>query len=77
MSDYKTMHTALKTMTERELRVAIQQEVDRGQSARVDLLSRMVGRYNRVRGSRLQREIIGLLTKKGERKVNAILDSDR
>lgn len=66
----------MTSLTERELRAAIQAEVDRGPDARVDTLKRLVGRFNRLRGGRCQRGVLGLLSRQGSKDVNSILDAD-
>lgn len=75
MSGYKAAHSSMRGMTEKELREAIQAEVDKGAESRPDLLSRLVGRYNRVRGSRCMREVLTLLGKRGKHDVYSVLDS--
>lgn len=77
VANYKAAHQAMGEMTERELRDAIQAEVDRGPAARVDLLTRFIGRFNRMRGQRCQRAVLALLDKRGAKNVDAVLDSNR
>lgn len=66
----------LNDMTEAELRIAMQQCVD-SSPVKVDMLKRLVGRYNRLRGERCMTGVMGLLSYKGKRDVNAVLDSNR
>lgn len=68
--------TNLNDMTLEELRVAMQKALD---ANKVDMLRRIVGRYNRVEGLRCMTGIMGLLSYKGQsrRDVNAVLDSHR
>lgn len=74
--NYGAMHKNLKSMTEKDLLNAIQQEVDRDQP-RPDMLRRLAGRLNKVRGSRVMATVMGMLSAKGKRDVNAALVSDR
>lgn len=76
---YKVLHKTLAKMTEAELRKAMQDEVDRGDLARSDLLSRLVGRFNRLRATRCTRNVMGLLAYKSsrDRNISAALDSNR
>lgn len=76
LAGYKAAHKNMRLMTLKELAVALQAEID-ADHPRVDLIMRLVGRYNRMDGARRQREIIGLLSKPGKRDVNAILGHNR
>lgn len=73
---YTDLHSTLQDMTETELRDAMQKEID-SPFPRSDALARMLGRFNRLRGERAKRNVLGLLGYKGKRNVNAALDSDR
>lgn len=73
---YTDLHDALQKMTEPELREAMQKEID-SPDPRSDALARMLGRFNRLRGERCKRNVLGLLGYKGKRDVNAALDSNR
>lgn len=75
VATYKAAHRGMKSMSERELRDAMQAEIDKGPEARVDLLTRLIGRFNRKRGARCQRDILGLLSKRGRKDVDATLDN--
>ena len=77
LAGYKEAHKSMKNMSEVELRQAIQAEVDKGALARPDLLSRLVGRFNRVRGSRCMRDVLALLGKRGKHDVYSVLDGIR
>lgn len=72
---YKTLLVNLSALTESELRKAIQEEINKA-NPRPDMLARMVGRYNRVRGARAMTGVLGLLSYKGKRDVSAVLDSN-
>jgi hypothetical protein len=74
---YKELHVSLPNMTEQDLRDAMQAELNKGEKARPDLLARLIGRFNRMRGSRVARNVLGLLSYRGKKDVNAALDSDR
>lgn len=74
---YKEAHKNMRSMTEVELRQAIQAEVDKGDDARPDLLTRLVGRFNRVRGSRCMRDVLALMGKRGKHDVYSVLDGIR
>lgn len=76
-NSYGELHKSLDQMTEMELIDALQQEVDR-EHPRHNMIDRLVGRFNRLRGSRVRTEVMGLLSKKkGSRSVVAVLDSNR
>lgn len=77
VAGYKAAHANMKSMSEQQLREAIQAEIDRGVEARPDLLSRLVGKLNRVVGSRRMRDILSLLGKRGKHDVNQVLDGIR
>lgn len=77
LAGYKEAHKSMRGMTEVELRQALQAEMDRGDEARPDLVSRLVGRFNRVRGSRCMRDILALMGKRGKHDVNQVLDGNR
>lgn len=66
----------INDMTEAELRAAMQRVLD-SPMPKVDMLRRLVGRYNRLVGARNMTGVMGLLSYKGKRDVNAVLDSNR
>lgn len=74
-SSYKELHASMSTMNREQLRCAIRNEVNKTQP-RVDMLKRLVGKWNRNEGQRVMSGIMGLLSYKGKRDVDAILDSD-
>ena len=76
-SSYGELHKTLDQMTEEELLTAIQEEVDRDHP-RHNMIDRLIGRYNRLRGSRVRTAILSLPSKKkGGRSVVAVLGSHR
>jgi len=72
---YKELYKALPKMSEAELRAAMQEELDKP-NPRPDMLARMVGRFNRLRGNRTMTGVLGLLSYKGKRNLDAVLDND-
>lgn len=61
-------------MTEAQARQALRDEVN-SVSPRADVVTRLTGRINRERGRRVMRGVLALLSKKGEKNVDAVLDS--
>lgn len=74
---YKAAHKSMKKMTEGEAAAAIQAELDRAEGPRPDLLARLVGRFNRVRGSRCMRDVLSLLGKRGKHDAYQVLGGIR
>lgn len=70
---YAAAHKLMRDMSLRDIADALQAEVDRGPAARMDLIARYVGRYNRIDGARRLREVVALLTRKGKRDVSSVL----
>lgn len=73
---YKSAHQRMRSMSLKDIAKALQTEVN-SDAPRVDLITRLVGRYNRIDGARRQRDILGLLSKRGAKDVEAVLDGDR
>lgn len=76
--NYAQMHENLSNMTEDELVFAMQNVLDED-DPRVDMLTRIVGRYNRVRSNKATSRVLALLgSPKGKRDVRAaLLGNDR
>jgi len=72
LTGYKAAHKTMKAMKLRDIAKALQAELD-SEAPRVDLITRLVGRYNRVDGARRQREILALLNRRGPKNVDAVL----
>lgn len=73
---YAHLHKSIGRMTEEELKTAMQQVLD-DPEPRVDMLQRLLGRYNKVRARKATTAVLGLLSYKGKRDVNAVLGNDR
>lgn len=73
---YKAAHQKMKSMSLKDIAKALQAEVN-SDAPRVDLITRLVGRYNRIDGARRQRAVLALLDKRGAKNVDAVLDSNR
>lgn len=73
---YADMHQNLGSMTEDQLVAAMQHELEKDEP-RVDLLTRLVGRYNKLRGKKSITVVLGLLSYKGKRDVYAVLGHNR
>ena len=75
IANYGEMHKSLKGMSRQELIEAIQHEIDQPEPRR-DMVTRLIGRLNKVTGRHAMSSILALLSKKGARDVNAALASD-
>jgi hypothetical protein len=76
---YADMHRSLRTMNEAQIVVAMQQ-VLQSENPRIDMLTRLIGRYNKLRAKKVATSVLGLLatTPKEKRDVNAaLLGNDR
>lgn len=69
---YKLAHQKMKSMSLKDISKALQAEVN-SEAPRVDLITRLVGRYNRIDGARRQAAVLGLLSKRGPKNVDAVL----
>ncbi len=74
---YKEAHAKMGEMSEDELLTAMQHEIDRGERCRPDMLSRLAGRFNRKRGDRFTKAVLGLMTYNtpSRRNIRALLDN--
>lgn len=71
---YSEMHGSLKTMTEPEIEAALDHEVNRTDGLpRHDMIGRLLGRLNRLRGNRIYADVIALTKQQGRRDVSAVL----
>lgn len=71
---YADMHGSLKSMSEPEIEAALDREVNRQDGLpRLDMLGRLVGRLNRLRGNRIYADVIALTKQPGRRDVGAVL----
>lgn len=75
IANYGEMHKSLRGMTRQQLIEAIQHEIDQPEPRR-DMITRLIGRLNKVTGRHAMNSILALLSKKGTRDVNAALASD-
>lgn len=72
---YNDLHASLMDMTEPEVRAALRTELNRtDRGPRVDYVTRLVGRFNRLRSTRTMNEILSLLSVDGKRDTDAALD---
>lgn len=76
LAGYKTAHATMKTMTIRDAIAALEAEIN-SERPRVDLVTRLAGRLNRLRGEKLMRDVLASLNKRGTKSVDALLDSNR
>lgn len=76
LSGYKAAHTAMRSMTLKSAIAALEAELN-SERPRLDLISRLVGKINRLRGSKLMRDVMASLSKPGKKSVDALLVSRR
>lgn len=75
---YKDYHASVADMTEDDIVLAIDEELNRDdRTPRVDMLTRLVGRFNRLRGERVKLNVLAAAKKKCVKEVHALLDSNR
>lgn len=72
LSGYKAAHASMKTMTIRDAVRALEAEIN-SERPRVDLITRLVGRLNRLRGEKLMRDVLASLNKRGQKSIDALL----
>lgn len=75
-ASYKAAHKTMKTTDLKVIAALIQEEINKPEP-RMDLVSRLVGRYNRIDGARRMRDVLGLLSKRGKKNVDAVLGNNR
>ena len=72
---YNDLHASLMNYSEHDVRLALKTELNRtDRTPRVDYITRLVGRFNRLRAQRCLSEILALLSSDGKRDTDAVLD---
>jgi hypothetical protein len=69
---YSAVLPAMKSMTETELLAAIEAELN-SENPRTEMLTRLVGRFNKARGQRFTTGVLSLLGARGRRDVASLL----
>lgn len=71
---YSDLHSSLMGLSEPELEVMIDRELNRtDRPPRHDLLGRLCGRFNRLRANRTTRGILAMMDQAGRKDASAVL----
>lgn len=75
---YKEFHDSVSEMSENDLVLAIDEELNRNdRTPRTDMLTRLIGRFNRLRGERIKLDVLAAARKRGAKQIDNLLDRCR